>query len=511
VLSPDVDVVLRVLVRDGVRYRGFVKPMRKSRRVGGGCCAAEAPVAATSAERDSPEKPIRHKEQLVEHLLRGAKPAAAWRVGLEYERLGLEARSGRAIPYFGPRGVEAVLQGLAETYGWESHDEDGHMIGLRRCGSAITLEPGGQLELSGRPHRLLTSMREEIAQHFLETAAVSDALDVRWVPVGLHPITPIERIEWVPKKRYAILAPFLAARGALALHMMKGTAAVQVNLDYDSLDDAADKYRTANGITGILTAICANSPLYGGRPNGFQSRRARIWEETDPQRCGLPEFAFVDGLSICDYVEYALDVPMVFALREGRWLSMHGLPFRKFLHGGYRGLQPTLADWALHLTSIYPEVRLKTHLEVRGADSVPPDLAMALAALWKGILYDDGARRDAWRLVSRRSKAARLAFRREVALKGPEARLGVDSARDLAAELLRLARGGLQRMLSRPQGPPAGAGEADFLNPLEELVLARTRAPAAGLLERWQAGEDGPRTLLEEAAADARRFTAMKR
>jgi glutamate--cysteine ligase len=445
----------------------------------------------------------------VEYFLRGAKPAAAWGVGMEYERLGLDARTGRSIPYFGPRGVEAVLRALADRFGWEKHRENGHVIGLRRDGSAITLEPGGQLELSGGVHRHLPSMREEIAQHLLETAAVSDPLDLRWVPIGLHPITPIEEIDWVPKGRYGILAPFLATRGSLALHMMKGTAGVQVNLDYDSAEDASDKLRTAMGITGILTAAFAHSPLYRGRRNGFQSRRARIWEETDPQRCGLPEFAFRDDLSVDRYVEYALDVPMVFVTREGGWHPMHGLPFRRFLKEGYRGLQPTYADWSLHLTSIFIEVRLKTYVEVRGADSVPPALAMALAAFWKGILYDDRARRDAWKLVSSSPFERRLAFQREVALKGLEARLGGTSARELAAELVRLGRRGLERMPWLPQGPPACAGEAALLDPLEEIVLGRAEVPAARLLAEWEMDRGAPGALLERAVRDARRFTAI--
>jgi glutamate--cysteine ligase len=488
--------VLRVQVRDGERFRGFVKPMRETTPGGGGCCTEEAPLVC-------------HKEALVEYFLRGAKPARAWGVGMEYERLGMDARTGRAIPYFGPRGVEAVLCALADRFGWEKHCENGHVIGLKRDGSAITLEPGGQLELSGGVHRLLRSLRQEVAQHFLETAAVSEPLDLCWIPIGLHPVTPIGEIDWVPKGRYAILAPFLATRGPLAIYMMKGTAGVQLNLDYDSAEDASDKFRTAMGITGILTAACAHSPLYGGRRNGFQSHRARIWEETDVQRCGLPEFAFRDDLSLDRYVEHALDVPMVFVARKGAWLPMHGLPFRRFLKEGYRGLQPIYADWALHLTSIFTEVRLKTYVEIRGADSVPPALAIALAAFWKGILYDEWARRDAWKLVSSHSFERRLAFQREVALKGLEARLGGTSARELAAELVRLGRGGLERMPSQPQGPPACVGEAAFLDPLEEIVLKRGEVPAARLLENWKAGDCTPRALLEEAMRDARRFTGI--
>ncbi len=484
--------------------------MQKSRqRDGGCCCAAEALPAEPRPEGFSPQERIRHREELVEHFLRGARPARAWGVGMEYERLGLDARTGRAIPYFGRRGVEAVLCALADRFGWEKQREEGYVIGLKREGSAITLEPGGQLELSGGVHGHLFSMRAEVARHFLETAAVSDPLDLRWVPIGLHPVTPIEEIDWVPKGRYAILAPYLAIRGSLALYMMKGTAGVQVNLDYDSAEDACDKFRTAMGLTGILTAACAHSPLYGGRRNGFRSRRARIWEETDAQRCGLPEFAFRDDLSVDRYVEHALDVPMVFVTREHGWLPMHGLPFRSYLKEGYRGLQATFADWSLHLTSIFTEVRLKTYVEVRGADSVPPALAMAVAAFWKGILYDDRARRDAWRLVASHSFEERRAFQRDVASRGLEARLGETSARELAAELVRISRRGLERMPWRREGPPARAGETAFLDPLEEIALGCAEAPAARLLADWDREGEAPGALLERAAEEARRFTAV--
>lgn len=444
----------------------------------------------------------------MDYFLGGAKPPSAWGLGLEYERLGLGRCSGRALPYAGRRGVEGILELLSERCGWEPIRENGHVIALEREGAAVTLEPGGQLELSGAVHRDLASARAELMVHIRETTAVSDPLEASWVPIGLQPITPIEEIGWVPKGRYRVMAPYMAERGALAHHMMRGTAGVQVNLDYSDESDAVEKLRTAMGISSVVTAACANSPLYEGRPNGYMSRRAHIWEDTDPSRCGMPEFVFREDLSLRHYLEYALDVPMLFVLRDGRWISMEGMPFRKFLREGWVGVEPTYADWVLHLTSIFTEVRLKTYVEARGADSIPPDMAMAVAALWKGILYEPAARRAAWKLVADHPFPARLEFQREVARRGPAARLGERSAGDLALDLVRIAREGLVRLASSPEGAAGDANEAALLEPLRSSLEGEGGCPAARLLRRWGEG-DGPRAhriIIDEAAADAREF-----
>jgi glutamate--cysteine ligase len=456
----------------------------------------------SGSELPSPNAPVRHEEALMDYFLRGAKPPSAWGVGLEYERLGLDRRSGRAIPYAGRRGVEGILELLSKRCGWEPTRENDHIIALARKGAAVTLEPGGQLELSGAVHRDLPSVRAELRSHIEETTAVSDPLEVSWVPLGLQPMTPIEEIGWVPKGRYRVMAPYMAERGSLAQHMMRGTAGVQVNLDYSDESDAVEKLRTAMGISSIVTAACANSPLYEGRPNGYMSQRAHIWEDTDPSRCGMPEFTFREDLSLRHYLEYALDVPMLFVLRDERWISMEGMPFRRFLREGWVGIGPTYADWILHLTSIFTEVRLKTYVEARGADSVSPEMALAVAALWKGILYEPTARRAAWELVAGQPFPTRVEFQREVARLGPAARLGERSARDLALELVRIAREGLGRLAASPEGAAGGADEAALLEPLRSSLEAEGGCPAARLLRRWEAvGKPGAHRIITDAAA----------
>lgn len=435
------------------------------------------------------ETPLRSHGQLLDYFREGIKPPAAWGIGLEYERVGVYTDTGAAIPYSGERGVEAVLSRMAAAHGWRRQEEAGRTIALNHGASSITLEPGGQMELSGRVHGDLCSMSDELAGHLGNSKAVSDPLGITWLPLGLQPVTPIEQIEWVPKGRYKIMGPFLGSRGRLAHHMMKGTAGVQLNFDYASEEDAADKLRTAMGITSILTAVCANSPIYAGKRAGFLSRRAHIWTDTDPARCGLLEFALRESLSFQDYKEYALDVPLLFVLRDGEWLDLKGITFRRFMDGGYGALRPTLGDWALHLTTIFTEVRLKTYVEVRGSDSVVPDLVMALAAFWKGILYDERSRGEAWRLVESVSFAERLAFHHEAAARGPLAAFGRRPAIEVAKDLLAAAREGLARVAAAgTAGPCRVEKEKALLNPLEAVLESEGGCPAATVIRLWESG-----------------------
>jgi len=417
------------------------------------------------------DRPIRGEEELLELFLSGCKPREAWGIGLEYERLGLDRLTARAIPYSGAHGVERALLDLSERCGWTLVREESRAIGLTREGSLVSLEPGGQMELSARVHRTLAGVADELRGFVAETSQVAALHGFAWVPLGLQPVSRIEEIEWVPKRRYGIMAPHLGSRGTLAHHMMKGTAGCQLNFDYGSEEDAAAKLRTAMGITSIVTAAFANSPVYDSRGTGFLTRRAAIWLDTDPSRCGLPAFAFRDDLSFRDYLEYALDVPLIFARRGDAWIDGEGIPFRRYLLGGHRGLRATLGDWMLHLTTIFTEVRLKTYLEVRGADSVPPDLAMALAALWTGILHDPASLAGAWNLVRKASYEERLAFHADVCRIGPAAVLGGTSAGDLARELSRIAREGLLRL-----GEDAG-----LLAPLDASLAEGGGCPGARL------------------------------
>jgi glutamate--cysteine ligase len=345
----------------------------------------------------------------------------------------------------------------------------------------------------------------ELAGHLRETAIVSDPLGITWVPIGLQPITALEEIGWVPKGRYRIMAPYLGARGTLAHQMMRATAGVQLNFDYSDETDAVDKFRTAMGIGSILTAACANSPISAGKPNGFMSRRAHIWSDTDPDRCGLLDLAFRNDLSFRHYVDYALDVPVIFVQREGRWVSLEGVPFRRFMSEGWEGLQATYADWVLHLTTIFTEVRLKTYVEVRGMDSIPPALTLAMAALWKGILYDPGARRRAWDLVAKVPFPARVEFHGQVGVHGPQARLDGVSALDLARELVGHARDGLRRLEGAAKGREGE--EEKLLTPLVDSLDDEGGCPAVRLQHAWlESGSGGPRELVRAAARDTEAF-----
>jgi len=443
------------------------------------------------------DEPIRTEDELLDYLRSGARPRDQWGVGLEYERLGLDLSAGRGIPYGGERGVERVLLDLADRFGWEADLESGRPVGLVRGGTRIALEPGGQVELSGDVHREFGTMRTELAAHLQETAAVGRPLGIAWAALGVHPWSRVEEIDWIPKARYGLMGPFLGSRGALAHHMMKGTAGIQVNLDYAGEEDAAEKIRVAMGITSIVSAICANSPVYAGRLTGFLSRRMHIWSDTDPARCGLLAFALREDFRFRDYLEYALDVPVMSVQRSGRLIPTDGIPFRTFLREGRGAIRATHADWALHLTTIFTEVRLKTYIEVRGADSVMPSMAIGVAALWKGILYDAQARRLAWSLVARPSFAERAAFHGEVAVLGPEARLGPARAVDLALDLVRIAREGLRRI----------GDEADLLDPIEASLVEEGGCPAARLARAWREGEiRSPADLLETGARDEARF-----
>lgn len=446
------------------------------------------------------EEPIASPEDLLRYFTAGIKPPPRWGVGLEYERLGVDVLTGEAAPYSGPRGIEAILAGMAERFGWTADREDGRIIGLARRDSSITLEPGGQLELSGRVHPDIFKLRGEMACFLDESAQIAEPLGLAFITLGLQPITPVEAIEWVPKGRYGIMGPFLGARGDLAHHMMKGTAGVQINFDYGSEDDAMEKLRLAMAISPIATAASANSPLGSGRETGFLSRRAHIWTRTDPARSGFPEFVFREDLTFRDYLDYTLKVPMLFVRRDNHWVDMGGLPFGDFLRDGHRGMTAVEADWMLHMTTIFTEVRLKSYVEVRGLDSVPPALALAFAVFWKGILYDERARREAWKLVAPFSWKERLAFYDDVARTGPAARLGEASAGELALELLALSRQGLERICGCSDLPPCSREEAHLLDPLEASLRGEGGCPGARLLESWRHGLAGARGGFSEAA-----------
>ena len=449
-----------------------------------------------------PTKLIAREEDLEGYFEIGAKARERWGIGIEYERFGVRGETGEPLPYEGEVSVEGLLKALVRSHGWTPIEEEGRVIGASREGSRITLEPGGQLELSGAVHRTLAELRAEIVGFTAAIDSLSRPLGVAWMGVGLHPLAPLDAIPWIPKKRYAIMREYLPTRGSRAHVMMKQTACVQVNLDYGSEGDAMDKLRTAMGITPLVTALFANSPLLEGRTNGMMSYRSWVWRDTDPDRCGLLPFAFKDGAGFGDYLEYALGVPMFFVVRDGAYRPARGMTFRKFIRKGFEKERATVADFEIHLSTLFPEVRIKRYLEVRGADSGAPEDCLALAALWKGILYDGASRRAAWEQVRHLSFRQRDDLLERVAREGPAARFPGSAARgdrsakaparvrDLLIELVRLARQGLNN-----QGAPE---EGAWLDRLERRLGSEGGCPAYQLAAAWDGPfERDPRRLVE--------------
>ena len=316
---------------------------------------------------------------LVAFARAGEKPRAAFRVGTEHEKIGIRTSDFRPVPYQGEDGIEGLLAAIAAQDGWTPVREGDALVALEKDGASITLEPGGQLELSGAPLRTIFETCREFHHHLDLLRRVSEPRGIAWLSLGANPLHDVDEIPRVPKARYAVMRRFLPPRGELALHMMHLTATVQANLDYASEEDMAAKMRAAMGVSPIVSALFANSSLYLGKPSGWVSRRVHIWRHVDPDRCGMLPFVFEPDFGYERYVEWALDVPMFFVLRGGRYLPSDGMTFRRFLAEGHALGPATLQDWNLHLTTLFPEVRLKQFLEVRGADAVPSGLICALA------------------------------------------------------------------------------------------------------------------------------------
>lgn len=425
---------------------------------------------------------IRKKRELEEFFHLSGKPRERWRVGTEYEKVAIERHSAKAIPYSGPHGVETILKALVDEYHWEPYEEDGHIVALIRGSAQIHLEPGGQIELSGEPCETIHCTHAEMTQHIREMLEIAERLGVVFLGLGMQPFSRLEEIEWVPKRRYRIMAPYMEKVGRLGHRMMKQTATVQANIDFGDEKDAMAKFRTAMGIVPLLIAIFANSPISDGALNGYKSFREHIWTETDKDRTGMLRFAFEPDVSFAHYVEYALDVPMYFILREGNYVDFSGVPFRHYLERGYRGYTATLEDWELHLTTLFPEVRIKRYMEVRSADTQPPELMAALPALIKGLLYEADCLQAAWDLVKDWSWDERMELYHDSHRYALEARIRRLSLLDLAKELLEIGWEGLRR-----QGALNSSGEDEtiYLKPVKDL-LSQGKCPADLIMEKWR-------------------------
>jgi glutamate--cysteine ligase len=430
-------------------------------------------------------------DELVAYFRGGAKPPAAFRVGVEQEKIAVRD-DGVPVPYDGPRGIAALLAGL-EGRGFTAEREGEHTIALARGGDRITVEPGGQVELSGAALPTAAACATVLRAHVAEVREAGAALGMRFLGIGARPFGTIDDVPWLPKRRYAVMRSYFPEQGRhsrLAHYMMKQTATVQANFDFVDEADAVVKMRTAFGVTSIVTALFAASPVSEGRPNGHKSVRAAIWLETDEDRAGLLPFVYEPGFSFRDYVEWALDVRMFFVVRDGEYRPTRALPFRRFLQEGFDGETATMHDWEVHLSTLFPEVRLKRYVEVRGADAGPLPMATGLAALWRGLLDDAEASAAAWSLVAGASMDEREALRRSVPREGLAARLGRRTARDLAAELVAVARAGLARL-------PGGAADAALLAPLEAYAAAG-RCPADDLLDDFTAAGGNPARLVDK-------------
>ena len=432
----------------------------------------------------APAEPIESHDQLIASFARGEKPVERWRIGTEHEKF-VYARDDHHAPSWGEAGgIRALLLELTQ-FGWTPVEEGGNIIALAGPDGTVSLEPAGQFELSGAPLENLHETCAETGRHLEQVKAAGEKLGLGFLGLGMWPDKARAELPIMPKGRYAIMLNHMPRVGTMGLDMMLRTCTIQVNLDYSSEADMVKKFRVGLALQPLATALFANSPFTEGKPNGMLSYRSHIWSDTDPHRTGMLPFVFEDGFGYERYTDYALDVPMYFVYREGRYIDAAGLSFRDFLRGELAvlpGEKPTLDDWTDHLSTAFPEVRLKTFLEMRGADGGPWSRICALPALWVGLLYDQGALDAAWDLVKHWSIAERQALRDAVPRLGLSAPLpGGGELRDIAGEVLDIAGAGLS---ARARVNRAGDNETGFLDPLREIVRMG-KVPAELLLERY--------------------------
>ena len=429
-------------------------------------------------------EPVTETRQLVEYLAAGCKPRERWRIGTEHEKFGYRIDDLSPVPYDGERGIGAMLEGLTR-FGWKPVREGENIIALTMDSQSVTLEPGGQFELSGAPVRTLHETCAEVHDHLDQVKVVAAELGLGFHGLGFRPKSTRDEVHWMPKGRYAIMRRYMPTKGDLGLDMMTRTCTVQVNLDFDSEADMVKKFRVGLAFQPVATALFANSPFVEGKPSGYLSYRSHVWTDTDPDRCGTLPFVFEDGMGFERYVEHVLDVPMYFVYRDGTYIDAAGQSFRDFLAGelpALPGERPRMSDWEDHLTTLFPEVRLKKFLEMRGADGGPWGRLCALPALWVGLLYDAESLDAAWRLVEDWSAQEREAMREAVTRTGLATPFRDTTVRDLALEMLALARSGLAR---RAIIGGSGRDECHFLDTLD-AIAASGRTPAEDLLDAYQ-------------------------
>jgi glutamate--cysteine ligase len=438
------------------------------------------------AAADTSSPPIESRADLIEAMERGCKPAEQWRIGTEHEKHVFHTDPIRPVAYEGPQGIRALLAGIEAETGWTPFYDGDKPIGLRNheVAGGISLEPGGQFELSGAPMADLHGTAAELREHLDVAKRVAAPLDIHFLGLGVTPLWPVDEICSMPKSRYAIMTKYMGETGTLGTSMMYRSATVQANLDFSSEADMVKKLRVSLALQPVATALFANSPFVDGRDSGFLSFRSEIWRHTDDDRTGMLPFAFEQGFGFEQYADHALDVPMYFVIRDGRYVNVAGESFRDFLDGKLPqlpGEKPTVKDWEDHLSTLFPEVRLKQFLEMRGADMGDRDHVVALSAFWTGLLYDDISLEAAWELVKDWTDEDREQLRRDVPRLGLDTPFDRSSLFDVAAQAVGISEAGLVR---RNRLNAAGRDETIYLKPLEETVRTG-KAPAQRWLEKF--------------------------
>ncbi|MDI2091255.1 glutamate--cysteine ligase [Commensalibacter oyaizuii] len=454
---------------------------------------------------DQDQTPITSVSQLAEHLAQGCKPVSQWRIGTEHEKFGFiqNKDNDRYLlpPGYRPNGIEEILLNMQHhNPNWDGVYDGDHLIGFDTDRGAISLEPAGQFELSGAPVQDLHMTKAEMELHFKDVHKAADPFNIGFALLGFHPFATRNDMLWMPKKRYDIMKAYMPKVGTLGLDMMTRTCTVQVNLDFASEQDMARKMRVSLALQPLATALFANSPFYEGKPSGYYSTRARIWTDTDNDRAGMPLSFFEPSFGFETYVEWLLDVPMYFIIRDGKMIDVAGASFRAWLRGnapkGLENQQPTMGDFKNHITVAFPDVRLKQYLEMRGADAGSPEMMMAMSALWTGLLYDDATLIAADALVKELPWQTYIDLRSQVIKQGLSTKIGNENLRQLAGRVIALAADGLKkRNISNAQGHD----ESIYLTPLQEIADGAPNQ-AEYWLNRYETVWQGDvKQILEEA------------
>jgi len=430
--------------------------------------------------------PIEHHDQLAQYLADGCKPKEDWRIGTEHEKFGYVKDTYLPLPYEGDCSIRAMLEGLRDGHGWDPVEEGGKLIGLVKDGANVSLEPGGQLELSGAPVETIHETCDEVNAHLREVQDVADRIGAGFIGLGAAPEWSHEQMDLMPKGRYKLMNEYMTKVGTMGRVMMRRTCTVQVNLDFGSEADMVQKLRVALALQPVATALFANSPFFEGKPNGHKSWRSRVWRDLDAARTGMLPWAFEEGMGFERWVEYALDVPMYFVYRDGKYIDALGQSFRDFLKGelpALPGEKPTLSDWADHLTTAFPEARIKKFIEMRGADGGPWRRLCALPAFWVGLMYDQPALDGAWDLVKGWDAETREGLRVASSVDGLQASVNGVSMHDIARETVALSEAGLKARARTGSGGMV-PDETHFLNALKESIETG-KVPADELLDDY--------------------------